>query len=467
MSKSAQNSPQVVHSSAPGRICLWGDHQDYLGLPVIACAIDRCLNLSAYQSDEPSLSITHSDLKGTDREHVVIYIDPERDHTDGTCTKNGDGGIDFLRLALIVLQRYGCVPDVGYRIVITGDIPINAGLSSSSALTVAWIQFLLCAFGMPDGGEESILRGATYIDKATLARLAWETEVRELGTSGGKMDHYSICLGKMIFLDTRTNEWQYMQMPAGMRLCVGVSGQAKDTNGTLSHLKLNQLAALSEVKHKHPSFDAYELLDTKPVLQVGQEANPAAIARHTADHEADINTLLPSVTTQHLRPFLHAALTNHFITRSAVNVLTLLPSLSAAGNDSSAAEVQQQQRQCEEQLGRLMSQHHHSLRHDLGNTTDRIDAMVEGAVDAGALGAKIVGSGGGGCVVALVPATADAAAVEAAMKDVCLPGVVDAFTVQTISDGPTLTVSEDRVSDSSGLAAVKRERGGQEKKTTA
>ena len=28
-------------SKAPARICLFGDHQDYLGLPVIACAIDK------------------------------------------------------------------------------------------------------------------------------------------------------------------------------------------------------------------------------------------------------------------------------------------------------------------------------------------------------------------------------------------------------------------------------------------
>ena len=33
--------------SAPGRICLFGDHQDYLGLPVIACAIDRQVILTA------------------------------------------------------------------------------------------------------------------------------------------------------------------------------------------------------------------------------------------------------------------------------------------------------------------------------------------------------------------------------------------------------------------------------------
>jgi len=40
------------------------------------------------------------------------------------------------------------VPNVGYNITITGDIPINSGTSSSSALLMAWIRFLIDAFGV-------------------------------------------------------------------------------------------------------------------------------------------------------------------------------------------------------------------------------------------------------------------------------------------------------------------------------
>ena len=32
-------------SKAPARICLFGDHQDYLGLPVIACAINKYMSV--------------------------------------------------------------------------------------------------------------------------------------------------------------------------------------------------------------------------------------------------------------------------------------------------------------------------------------------------------------------------------------------------------------------------------------
>jgi len=40
--------PKHIRVTAPGRICLFGEHQDFLGLPVIACAIELgiCLTLA-------------------------------------------------------------------------------------------------------------------------------------------------------------------------------------------------------------------------------------------------------------------------------------------------------------------------------------------------------------------------------------------------------------------------------------
>lgn len=45
--------------STPGRICLFGEHQDYLGLPVIAAAISKRIQLKgAFRPDR----IVHFDL---------------------------------------------------------------------------------------------------------------------------------------------------------------------------------------------------------------------------------------------------------------------------------------------------------------------------------------------------------------------------------------------------------------------
>lgn len=53
-----------------------------------------------------------------------------------------------------------------------------------------------------------------------------------------------------------------------------------------------------------------------------------------------------------------------------------------------------------ERLGALLTAYHELMR-AAGLSTDRIDAMVEGALKAGSLGAKITGGGLGGCVLAL------------------------------------------------------------------
>ena len=79
---------------------------------------------------------------------------------------------------------------------IRSKIPINAGLSSSSALTISWIQFLIAAFSERSTSPKE------------LALLAYETEVIESGSSGGKMDQFTIAIGDTIFLDTNTDQVQ-------------------------------------------------------------------------------------------------------------------------------------------------------------------------------------------------------------------------------------------------------------------
>ena len=77
-------------------------------------------------------------------------------------------------------------------------IPINSGLSSSSALIVEMGKLFLTSFS------------DISISSELLAELSYEIEVLEMGGSGGKMDQYTIANGKTIFLDTRTNEVEFI-----------------------------------------------------------------------------------------------------------------------------------------------------------------------------------------------------------------------------------------------------------------
>ena len=352
-----------ILSTAPGRVCLFGDHQDYLELPVIACAIDRMMQIDAEENGKDHFEINMPDMD----QQRTIPLKPAFDRI-----KRGD----FLKIALKVLHKRQIIPNKGYRLTITSKIPINAGLSSSSAMTITWIQFLIAAFS-----------DRSFSSKE-LALLAYETEIIEDGSSGGKMDQFTIAFGDTIFLDTHTDHVRQFHN-LDLNLVVGVSGLSKDTFGTLTHLKSNAWKAINQVKAQIPEFD---------------------IASTTAK---DLNKNMECVETS-LKPFFYAAVCNHDITQRALKVL----------------EQEQLNTQI---LGELMNEHHHLLKSYLKITPTLMDKMIDAANDTGGLGSKIVGSGGGGCMVAIVQDQNQNQIIEA----IKATGAEDAFAV-SISKGATL-----------------------------
>ena len=58
-------------------------------------------------------------------------------------------------------------------------------------------------------------------------------------------------------------------------------------------------------------------------------------------------------------------------------------------------------------IGTHLTEHHAVLRDVLQVSTPKIEAMLDASLDAGALGGKINGSGGGGCMFAYAPKNAE------------------------------------------------------------
>lgn len=320
---------------SPGRTCLFGDHQDYLGLPVIACAINRYIYLNAVENSTSLLRIQLPDINNErliDIHENIIIIDNR----------------DYFTSAIKVLKRYGCIPDKGYDVIIKGDLPINAGVSSSSALIVAWIRFLLEAFG-----------STHKITAELIGKIAYEAEVLEHGEPGGYMDQYTISLGNVVFLETgdKVSFFPLRNQLGG--LIIGESGIKKETIGTLGDRKEKALKAIEYVKSYAPGFDL------------------KSARLEEFDH---YKTHIPVG----LRPYFYAALKNHDITLKAL------------------AELKKEKLNMSS-IGYLMNQHHMVLKDILKITVPLIDIMIEKALNAGAFGAKIVGSGGGGSIVAISP----------------------------------------------------------------
>ena len=87
-------------------------------------------------------------------------------------------------------------------------------------------------------------------------------------------------------------------------------------------------------------------------------------------------------------------------------------------------------------LGDLMNQHHEQLQMNLKISPLKIEAMIEAVLEAGACGAKIVGSGGGGCIVAMTNKNNTDELIYALKK----AGAVDAFMV-TQSNGSSVNTN--------------------------
>ena len=323
---------RVLSVKAPGRICFFGDHQDYLGLPVIAATIDRYIYMEASPKEEKTLSIELLDLDQQEN----ISLDESFDLLPPR---------DYFRSVIRVLKRAGIHLQQGYYVKIHGNIPIEAGLSSSSAMVVAWVRLLL-KLAQPQH---------CYSDEQ-IAQWSYTAEVLEFNEPGGLMDQYTIALGGMVCLNTINGSYQRLSAP-WESVVIGDSGMKKSTLSILSQAKENAIEALEIVKAQHPSFQL-EKAGKTTYLQ-------------TED-------LLPST----LKPYWYAAIHNHLITQEALSLL-----------NQSTIEMKK--------LGQLINAHQTILQHQIKNTPSSMIEMMEAASAKGAYGTKIVGSGGGGCFVAL------------------------------------------------------------------
>ncbi len=355
-----------IISIAPGRICLFGDHQDYIQLPVIACAIDRLMQIDAIENGKNHFEVDMPDL---DQKKIIPLEQNIYQIQRG----------DFLNIALKVLNKKKIIPDRGFNILITSQVPINAGLSSSSALTIAWIHFLITVFSNQK------------ISPKELALLAYETEVIQQGSSGGKMDQFTIAMGDTIFLDTQADRVKHFNN-LDLNLVVGVSGVSKDTFGTLSHLKSNAWKSINQVEAQIPGFSI------------------------TSSKLKDLKKNLKYVENE-LKPFFYATVCNHDITQRALKVL-------------------EEEELNQSKLGQLMNEHHHILKSYLKITPPLIDQMIDAANKSGALGSKIVGSGGGGCIVSITKTDNQLKIIQAIKAS----GAKDAFAVN-ISEGANIKIN--------------------------
>lgn len=337
-------------SFAPGRVCLFGEHQDYLGFPVIAAAIPLGCRLVVQPRTDgtwsfctPRLGFEWSCSFTAAKERVVV---PQ------------PGPAAFLRAGLFEAAQAGWDLSSGGDVVCHVDLPLQAGLSSSSALVVAWMQALARV-----AGQE--------LKPLELARWANCVEVEHFGEPGGHMDHVASALGGTLRIHPDWKVERLGDVRDGVWVVVD-SGEPKDTRGHLTRCKTDRMTLVAQ--------------------HGGRWCAPEELASWD------------ELTTEEQGLW------------RATWVNQNLESMAAQGwSDRS-------------EIPDWMTEHHAQLRDGLGLSTPRLEQLGEAAMSAGAQGWKVVGSGGGGCALAWVPAERASAVHEAVRQ----AGAAASWTV-----GPT------------------------------
>lgn len=219
--------------SAPGRICLFGEHQDYLGLPVIAAAIERRLTIRVVLDDARTnrYRINLPDLNSEDRIATDKPIAFKHEK-------------DYLRSAVKLLRSEGIELPRALTATVSSQIPIAAGTASSSALCVAWVAALLHAAGHRDAD-----------DPLAIARYAHKAEVVAFDEPGGMMDQLSISYGGVCCFDFEKSDPMAVLSATPEGLVLGDSCQPKDTQAVLLRVRSLTEGAIERVKSTMPAFD--------------------------------------------------------------------------------------------------------------------------------------------------------------------------------------------------------------------
>ncbi|GLU53927.1 mevalonate kinase [Dyadobacter frigoris] len=340
--------------STPGRICFFGEHQDYLGLPVIAAAISRRISIDGdYRNDD----------------QIILHL-PDLDQKIEFSLMETFPYIiqrDYFRSTINVLKRKGLVFSKGFECTIHGNIPINSGTSSSSALIVSWAHFL-----------DKMSDNPANFSQKELGEIANAAEVLEFGEPGGMMDHYSTAIGNVIYLESTPEIYVEALTPKLGTFVLGDSLEPKDTLGILSRCRYGMEDVIKKVTQYDPYFSIFK-------TQMAQSS--------------DYKKLL----SQDELSLLQANIDDRDI------LLQGKALLSQNVEEAGTAEF-------DKELGSLLYRHYKNLRDHKRTSTPKIERMMDAALSAGALGGKINGSGGGGCMFVYTPNNAEevAEAIDAA-----------------------------------------------------
>jgi galactokinase len=326
---------------APGRVNLIGEHTDYNAGFVMPAAIRFYTTIAVAPRTDRLLRVRSVNFAET---REVALPGPQAAQQR---TGQSSHWIDYVCGVAWALQDEG-VPVGGADLLIYGEVPLGAGLSSSAALEVASALALTHAVGQS-------------IESLQLAKICQRAENQYVGMRCGIMDQFASVHGRAghaMMLDCRTLEHRFLSLQAAQLV--------------ICNTMVRHRLAGSEYNRRREQCE-------QGVLGLAQKVPGITALR---DVSADL-----------LRS--HQGALDPLIYRRCRHVVTENDRVIAAARALEAADLAG--------FGALMRESHRSLRDDYEVSCDELDLMVRLAepID-GVYGARMTGGGFGGCTVNLV-----------------------------------------------------------------
>lgn len=323
--------PPSLLIRAPGRVNLIGEHTDYNDGFVLPMAIDRAVWIAARPRDDHRMTLQATAFDGrTDTDLDALAYERE-------------GWPEYVKGVAHVLQTDG-YELTGWDGVITGDVPMGAGLSSSAALELATARTFAALGDWP-------------WDPKQMAVVGQRAENEWVGVNCGIMDQLISAAGEndhALLIDCRSLDTESVPLPAGTAVVILDTA----TRRGLVESAYNERREQCEVAAAY--FGVPALRDVSLAQFQERESELDPLTRRRARH----------VITENAR--------------------TLQAAEAMKRGDAP-------------EMGRLMNESHVSMRDDFEISRAEMDTMVSLAqAHPAAFGARMTGGGFGGSAVALV-----------------------------------------------------------------
>ena len=332
-------APQIFR--APGRVNLIGEHTDYNDGFVMPAAIDFYTWIAGAPRKDRTLKVFSQQFNESFEASLDDLQGPPRNHWS-----------DYVRGMAAVLQSAG-YKLTGANLLIDGQVPVGAGLSSSAALELS---------------TGLALAGISGVDlpRLELVNLSQSAEHKYAGAMCGIMDQFIAGFGhagNAILLDCRSLQYSLLPIGPEVRLVICNSMVKHDlATGEYNIRRAECAEAVERLRRAYPQIGA-----------------------------------LRDVTVEMLEA--HRANLSETVYRRARHVIT--------ENDRTTRAAEALRSHHLDEFGQFMFASHHSLRDDYEVSCWELDLLVDIASRIqGVIGARMTGGGFGGCTINLVHAEA-------------------------------------------------------------